>query len=448
MKLSRRHSLGSPKSNRDPIEVDMEIALRPGRYISYGDAFDFVCRFEVVEDGVDKLIASEPERAATLYETFLAGCLEKAEEIDDSDDSLGMFISKLLAGWAAARRAAAADPDETARRLVAWMADDPYGYFSRLPEDVAPELDEAGLLALESHVRERLDAPVSSASGGTLSDYRRAIWTAALRVLLVARKDLDAYVRLCEESTLTDEDCLAVAKMLASTEDLAGALAWVERGLDLGREAEFPSCSTGSLDKMKRELLQGLGRSEESLESAWSAFQKDPSGYTYDELVQYVPVAEQDTWREKAVQAAGEARLDTLIDFWVHVGEFPRLAVRLRDASDGELEAISHFTTEKAADGLAADYPDVAARVYRALGMRVLHSKKSAYYPAALDNFRNAMECYQRTGRSAAWDALVELIFAEHSRKTSFMPGFKRLLSGQRPAVSQTFLERARGRWL
>jgi hypothetical protein len=35
------------------------------------------------------------ERAVTLYELFLAGCYEKAEELDDSSGGFGMFVEGL-----------------------------------------------------------------------------------------------------------------------------------------------------------------------------------------------------------------------------------------------------------------------------------------------------------------------------------------------------------------
>src|SRR2546427_87313 len=57
----------------------------------------------------------DPGRAVSLYETFLAGCYEKAEELDDSSGNFGMFVVRLYRDWIKARQAASADGDETAR---------------------------------------------------------------------------------------------------------------------------------------------------------------------------------------------------------------------------------------------------------------------------------------------------------------------------------------------
>jgi hypothetical protein len=83
-------------------------------------------------------------RAASLYETFLAGCNEKAEEIDDSSGSFGQFLAELYRGWIKARQAAGADPAETATRLLRWMEDDPYGFCYQLEKDAAKVLNKAG----------------------------------------------------------------------------------------------------------------------------------------------------------------------------------------------------------------------------------------------------------------------------------------------------------------
>lgn len=120
----------------DVLEREIEAALQPGCFIKCGAGWAFVEGLERVEKEVAKLVRSAPARAAALYETFVAGCYEKAEELDDSRGNFGMFVDGLFSGWVKARQAAGADPDETARRLVAWMDDDPCGFCHQLERDV------------------------------------------------------------------------------------------------------------------------------------------------------------------------------------------------------------------------------------------------------------------------------------------------------------------------
>jgi hypothetical protein len=84
---------------RDAIEQAMEHALRLGDFIDYGAAWSFITELEEVAEQVEQLLPGEPERAIKLYETFIAGCYEKAEEIDDSSGNLGMFVENLFCSW-------------------------------------------------------------------------------------------------------------------------------------------------------------------------------------------------------------------------------------------------------------------------------------------------------------------------------------------------------------
>jgi hypothetical protein len=69
--------------------------------------------------------------------------------------------------------------------------------------------------------------------------------------------------------------------------------------------------------------------------------------------------------------------------------------------SDTELESLSHYTTEPAAERLAKTHPGVAAKVFRALCIRIVDEGKSKYYGAALSNLENAKNCYQSAGLDA-----------------------------------------------
>jgi hypothetical protein len=52
-----------------PIELAMEEALRPGRYISEHASFSLVNELESV---AARIAEADPERAVGLYETFIA----------------------------------------------------------------------------------------------------------------------------------------------------------------------------------------------------------------------------------------------------------------------------------------------------------------------------------------------------------------------------------------
>ena len=194
-------------------------------------------------------------------------------------------------------------------------------------------------------------------------------------------------------------------------------------------------------------MLKKLGRGQEALESAWAEFEKRPGAFAYDELMGYVPKRDRTGWHEKAMKAGGRGDLASLIDLLVKVKEAGRLADRLEGANDRELEQLSHYTTEPAAKALAQSHPAVAAKVFRALCMRTLKAAKSKYYDAALAHLKEARKCYLAAGLEQKWEGLSLEIRRDHFRKSSFMPGFNAVISGESAPRDASFLDRARRRW-
>ena len=221
----------------------------------------------------------------------------------------------------------------------------------------------------------------------------------------------------------------------------------MDRGLGLEKKHPYGSMAGYQLAKLKRELLTKLGRHRDALEDAWAEFGKDPSRFGYDELMRFVPNVERAAWHAKAMDTSERADLGAVIELWLETLEIARLVRRLRKATDAEIEDLSHYQTEPAAQRLAPSHPDVAAKVYRALGFRILKAKKSKYYDAALSHFVNAKRCYERSGLHREWAALVADVRRAHHRKVGFMADFERLAAGHGPSDAPSFLERARTRW-
>lgn len=430
----------------------MESALKPGVFISYGACFSFVSRLEEIAARIATVVNTDPSRAIELYETFLAGCYEKTGELDDSSGNLEMFVGNLFRGWITARQAAKAAPAETANRLLAWMDDDPWGFCQKLESEAVKVMDEMGLAALEKQIRARFVA--SAIAKPTLDDssrgqpefiYRR--WGEALRTVYLAQKNVAAYVALAEETGLTPEACLAIAKLHGSHRKPREALAWVERGIGLDTTMAHRSMACYELTTLKRELLIRLGRGDEALEDAWAAYCKRPSKYAYQELMKFVPKGERSNWRERALDAARGSDLPSLIDLFVEAKETGGLADLVRSTNDEALEQVSHYVTERAAKKLEKSHPFLAARLWQAQGMRIVNAKKSKYYDAALLNFERAKHNYEKAGQTAEWGKTVSEVRARHHRKWGFISGFENVVNGSAVRRESSFLERAKAPW-
>ena len=437
----------------DPLEREIELALKPGAFISDRACFKFAGELDELASRIAELEATDPARTVALYEAFLAGCYEKVGEVDDSSGSFGQTVGQLFCAWTAARQASGADPDETAVRLLRWMDDDDYGFCHRLEKALAPAFDKAGLAAFVKHVRARFDSAgrLGPSGGGPEKggspDTIRRRWGEVLRSLYAAQKDIAAYVALCEETGLATRDCHAIAGLFAGRRRYAEALEWVERGISLGAKSPREWSASSDLAHLKRDLLVKMGRGSEALSAAWADYCRSPSKYSYEDLMKFVPKPERGGWHEKAIEAAQTADLHSRMELLFETKESGRLADLVRATEDPALESLSHYTTEPVARKLERPHPDLAGRLWRAQGMRILDAGKSKYYDAALANFERAKRCYERAGLVDAWNETVVRVRAEHRRKIGFTSGFERLLAGTAPRHEPSFLKRAKARW-
>src|ERR1017187_10093206 len=442
-----------PRHGADPFERQMELALNPGVFIPDQACCSFVSELEEVAAIVAKLTRTDPARAVALYETFLAGCYAKAEELHDSSGSFGQFVRDLICKWIKARQASGADPDETAARLLAWMDDDPYALCYDIEKDASKAFDKAGLAAFERQIRARFEAAGTAqlAQGKALGhepEYLRQRGSEILRTIYLAQRNLAAYIALTTQTGLTAKDCHALATMLVTRRMPDEALAWAERGISLDQENPHGRTTAGhELTGLHRELLTRLGRGNEAIEAAWADFREDPGKYSYNELMKFVPKTGRAAWHEKAMDAAKGDDLQSLIELFIETKEMKRLAELVRGATDEVLEKVSHYATEPAAKKLEKAEPGLAARLWRAQGMRIVNKSKSKYSDAALTNFERARRSYERAGRGAEWADTVHHIRANHRRKTGFMPGFEALAAGAGRTAEPSFLERATTRW-
>ena len=142
-----------------------------------------------------------------------------------------------------------------------------------------------------------------------------------------------------------------------------------------------------------------------------------------------------------------DADLRSIMDLLLKTKELDRLAEVVRRTKDDDLEDLSHYATEPVARKLEKPHPDLAARLWRAQGLRIVNANKSRYYDAALSNFERAKRCFERSGLESEWIKTVRQVRAAHHRKSSFMPGFERLVEGMGPNNEPSFLDRAKARW-
>jgi hypothetical protein len=109
----------------------------------------------------------------------------------------------------------------------------------------------------------------------------------------------------------------------------------------------------------------------------------------------------------------------------------------VKHTADQELEALSHYALEPTARKLEIIDPGEAARLWRAMGMRIVNAGKSKYYGAAFGNFEQAKRCYDEAGLAEDWLSVVCQVRTKHHRKTGFMPGFEKVAGGRDQVASR-----------
>jgi len=437
----------------DPLISQIELALDLGQFISYNQSWDFVHDLDDTKSKIDDLMENgEADRAVRLYEMFLSGCYEKAEEIDDSGGNLGMLFQNLFLSWIKARQKAGHAAEETVGDILNWMKNDDYGFCYKIEKEVAEVLNKAGFRLFRQHFQDRFEEafrPFGSGKTKYIYDYPANVYMNAniLKDIFVVKKDVKAYLALCEKVGTTPKDCEHIASLQKVKRHYDDALAWVEKGLKLEKEREWGNQSSYALTGIRQELFNKLGRREDALESAWSEFKKYPSQYGYDRLRKYIPKKDISHWREKAIHEAKKTSLSAFIEICTETKEWDVLSEHIVAIEYKKLEKISHYTTEKAAKRLAKKYSQAAAKIYAALGMRIILSGKSKYYHYALEHFRNAKKFCERAGCEQMWLSLVDRVREDHSRKYSFIGDFEKIVAGRAPESPESFEKRSQKRW-
>ncbi|UCE08291.1 MAG: hypothetical protein JSW07_09830 [bacterium] len=441
------------RKKSDSLVSAVERALDLGEFISYERSWDFVRSLEDVKYKIDALVKDgQTKRAVNLYEIFLSGCYEKADEIDDSGGNLGMFFEDLFSAWINARQKAKYDPKETVQNILRWMDNDDYGFCYEIERNVVKVLNKESVKLFEAAIKSQFEkafATVEQRKFKRIFDYpwevRRNV--SVLKVIYVESKDTNAYLALCEKTGTTPRDCENLATLYKAKRKHQDALNWIEKGLKLEQKDRWGNQSSFRLTGLQQELLNKLGRREDALDLAWAEFRKYPSNLSYEKLMKFVNKKDGKLWHQKALQQAKDVSLSGFINICAKTREWDILADHISSVDTEQLEDLSHFTTEKAAKGLAKKHGLAAAKIYSALGMRILKKAKSKYYQYALEHFRRANKLYEKVGRDRLWMDLVERVRQDHSRKYSFIGDFEKIVAGRPLKRQESFETRALKRW-
>ena len=195
-----------------------------------------------------------------------------------------------------------------------------------------------------------------------------------LRSIYSQERNIEKFLDLTDRTELTQADCEAIATMFQAEGRPNDALAWIERGIQMEKPGRVSICqqtATSWWGDAPRSSCRSLAAAAKRWTRPGRRSRPVRVTFTYEELLRYVPKAEHQAWHEKAMAAAGQGNPNSVIELWLSTKEIERLVETIRAApAIKELEGLSHYVTEPAAERLAETHPGVAAKVFRALCVR------------------------------------------------------------------------------
>jgi len=117
------------------------------------------------------------------------------------------------------------------------------------------------------------------------------------------------------------------------------------------------------------------------------------------------------------------------------------LSKRINSAKHENIEKIGHYVTEGGAKGLVRNHKLAAAKIYRALGMRIIKSGKSKYYQ------QKAKELYEKIDQSRKWSSIVAIVRKDHYRKYGFINDFETIVTNGKLESAESFKSKVQKRW-
>jgi uncharacterized Zn finger protein len=411
----------------------IELAVDPGDFVSYHDAYEWSRGVGEVIDAVEGLLdAGHAGAVIELSEHALAAMARLPGLIDDSDGHVAVLCERLERLHLVACRGARPEPGELGERLLRWRLDCPeLEVFHDAADTYGDVLGEAGLARYAELAGAEWERVPELGPGDEREYGRRFRVTSVMEALAAASGDVDELVAVLRRDLSLPYGFLRIAEVFRRAERVDEAIEWAERGL----EAFSGACSDSRLQAFLADSYAARGGHAEALEIAWDRFADQPGLESYRELKPYAERV--DEWprrRERALgllrKRAKEAREEaSRRGFgWLRGGDHTQL-VRIL-LWEGELEAAWREAEAGGCDEslwleLAgrrkATHPEDALRVYRERIEPTIARKTKRDYADAVGLIEEVGGLLRRLGRERELAALVGEIRAAHARKRNLV---------------------------
>jgi len=348
-------------------EIDAVRADR--RFYGYRESSTLAHEFDRIREGITReLLPVHPRAAAELLGRLVRLDANVFERSDDSDgvigDAIAAAVSDCGRAWAAV---AERDPKMLAAEVLDLFTTDAYGARGEVIIAFAEALGTAGLDELEHIARERL---------GHGPPEKRQYLAIALENIADARGDVDGYIaarRLAGSETRAVKE---IAERLVAAGRFGEALDWVER-------PDVPALERENIARLKVDILDRLGRTEDAQAVRWSIFAASLSSDILAEYLGRVPEVARGEARQMAIAAArGHADVHRALPLLADLA--PDIAAEMVQRRLGEIQGESYFVLRPVADRLGETHPVAAILLYREMADAILRRRQSPQYDYAV----------------------------------------------------------------
>src|SRR6266404_4657536 len=380
------------------LAAEIEAIRGDRRFYGYRQSSTLAYELDRIREGITAdLLPVHPSAAAELLGRLIRLDANVFERSDDSDGVIGDAIAEAVRdcgrAWAAV---AERDPNMLAAKVLDLFTTDEYGARGKVIIAFATARGTAGLDELER-----------------IAD---------------ARGDVDGYIAARRLAGSEAAAVREIVERLVAVGRLEEALHWAEHTLHWAEHTGVPTFERENIARLKVDILDRLGRTEDAQAVRWSIFATSLSPDVLAEYLGRLPEVAMGEARQMAIAAALghpdiHRALHLLADFAPDIAA--ELVRRRLDQIRGEI----YFLLRPVADRLAGNHPVAAILLYRKMADAVLRRAQSLHYDHAV---RDLVDAVRLVPKVADWlghlsqEDYRRRVATEHRQKRAFWQRMER----------------------
>ena len=394
------------------LATEIDAVRASHHFYGYRESNVLAQELDRIRHGItEHLCPAQPRAAAELLGRLIRLDANVYERSDDSDgvigDAIGEAVTDCGRAWAAVPER---DPKILAAEVFDLFTTDEYGARSGVITAFSEALSTSGLNELERLVRERLGHGPAGKYG-----YRQRALTIALENIADARGDVDGYIAALRLAGTEDVAVKEIGERLLAAGRLEEALQWLDR-------PDIPDHKRVDIGRLKVDILDRLGRTEDAQAVRWSMFETSLSAGILDEYLGRLPEDVVVEARQRAIETA--CRYPDVHQSLSLLAELSSdIAADLVHRRLGEIRGEAYWALRPVAERLIESHPLAAIVLYRQMADAVLQRGQSQYYDHAV---RDLIAAERLVPNVEDWlghphqEAYHEQVATEHRQKRAF----------------------------